>query len=199
MIAIRGASSAIAQALVGMLPENEPVAKVGRKDPLPLDANRYLFCQGVINPARIVDQSDLTVAKTFLVNAGRVIRDCDRILEANDKARIVVIGSESGFTGSFDGAYAASKSALHAYVETKRLRTPDQQLVCIAPTIIVDAGMTARRTDHKNLVERRMDHQKKRWLTSIEVARLIHFALYVDAGYLTGIVIRMNGGSHACR
>lgn len=198
MIAIRGAASVIAQSLVPLLPEGEVVAEVGRRDAPPLGAERYLFCQGVINPARIVHQSDLTVAKTFLVNAGRVIRDCDRILEANDRARIVVIGSESGFAGSFDGAYAAAKAALHRYVETKRLRTADQQLVCIAPTIIRDAGMTTSRHDIADVDRRGEQHPKGRWLTAAEVARVIRFCLYEDRGYLTGAVIRMNGGAHTC-
>jgi NAD(P)-dependent dehydrogenase (short-subunit alcohol dehydrogenase family) len=194
MIAIRGASSVIAQSLVPMLPEGETVAKIGRHERPPLEADRYLFCQGVINPRSILQQGDVMIAETFMVNAGRVIRDCERILEANDRARIVVIGSESGFTGSFDGAYAASKAALHSYVETKRLRSPTQQLVCIAPTIIRVSGMTLARADLEDVDRRGREHPKRRWLTPGEVARLVHFCLYQDEGYLTGVVIRMNGG-----
>ena len=199
MIAIRGANSKIVEALLGLLPVDELVYRIDRRRPAPFDADRYLFCQGLLSPKRIVDQDDEAIAESFLVNAGRVIQECDRIFDANERARICVIGSESGFTGSFDGAYSASKAALHRYCETKQLRTPKQQLVCVAPTIISDAGMTMRRTDHKNLVERRMEHPKKRWLTVIEVAKVIHFVLYEDLGFLSGVVIRMNGGAHAQR
>lgn len=196
MIAIRGAASVIAQSLVPLLPEGEVVAKVGRHDKPPLEAERYLFCQGVINPRPITMQGDVMIADTFMVNAGRVIKTCDHIIEANDRARIVVMGSESGFAGSFDGAYAAAKAGLHAYVETKRLRTPTQQLVCIAPTIIRHSGMTLARADLDEVDRRGREHPKKRWLTPGEVARLVHFCLYQDDGYLTGVVIRVNGGAH---
>ena len=107
-----------------------------------------------------------------------------------------MIGSESGFAWGFDGAYAGAKAALHCYVENKPLR-PKQQLVCIAPGIIEDAGMTERRMDKENLEKRRKDHPKHRFLTSDEVAKLAHFLLYVDQGYISNVVIRMNGGDHA--
>ncbi|MFS2208487.1 hypothetical protein, partial [Variovorax sp. Varisp36] len=62
----------------------------------------------------------------------------------------------------------------------------------MAPGIIGDAGMTLRRADKHNLMARQMAHRKRRFIEAIEVARLIHFLLYVDQGYLSGIVIRMN-------
>jgi NAD(P)-dependent dehydrogenase (short-subunit alcohol dehydrogenase family) len=196
VIAVRGASSKIAQALQSLLPSDEQWWRVGRADAVPLSADRYLFCQGVMKPASIAEQSDEQIALAFFVNAAAVIQDCDAIIAGNDRARICVIGSESGFAWSHDGAYAASKAGLHRYVETKRLRTEHQQLVCVAPGIIRDAGMTMRRSDHVNLVRRRMEHPKRRFLDSAEVARTVHHVLYVDRGYLSGVVIRLNGGEH---
>jgi hypothetical protein len=54
--------------------------------------------------------------------------------------------------------------------------------------------MTLRRDDTENLERRREEHPKKRFLTSLEVAKMVHHLLYVDEGYTTGTVIRMNGG-----
>lgn len=195
--AVRGAGSAIAQTLVGFTGGITPVE---RGEPMPDNGCRYLFCAGLIRQKSIADQSADEIAETLMVNAISVIKECDRLLAVNPRARICVVGSESAFKGSFDGAYAAAKAALHSYVETKRLNYPDQQLVCVAPTCIVDTGMNRQRNDAgvAALEARRRRHPKQRWLRPLEVARMIHFLLYIDSGYTTNVVIRMNGGEH-CR
>lgn len=196
MIYVRGAQSAIAQELDAMC----HVVPVERGEQMPISGDRYLFCTGLIRQKRIEDQTEAEIAETFMVNAISVIRECDRLLSVNPKARICVIGSESAFKGSFDGAYASAKAALHRYVETKRLNYPDQQLVCVAPTCIVNTGMNRQRNADgvKALEGRRLNHPKRRWLQPYEVARMVHFLLCVDQGYTTNTVIRMSGGEH-CR
>ena len=198
MIVVRGSGSAIAEELFQILPAGESITAVPRGAPIPLDGDRYLFCAGVLHGAKLVDASPSQLLESFEVNFASVARDCDRIIAENGGARICVIGSESGISGSYDDAYAGAKAALHRYVETKRLRTGAQQLVCIAPTIIGNAGMTIRRNDQADLERRAGEHPKGRWVAAIEVARLVHFLLYVDEGYLSGIVIRMHGGARAC-
>lgn len=193
-IYVRGARSAIAQELDAMC----HAVPVDRGEQMPISGERYLFCAGLIRQKPIAEQTEAEITETMMVNAISVIRECERLLAVNPKARICVIGSESAFKGSFDGAYAAAKAALHRYVETKRLQSPDQQLVCVAPTHILNTGMCNRRNaDGVELMEkRRLEHQKQRWLQPIEVARLVHFLLCQDQGYLTNIVIRMNGGQN---
>lgn len=195
MIAIHGIASRLAQAVLPLLPEDEEVRPVERGEVLAA-AERHLFCRGLLRPNKITEQDYEEIAESFVANAARTISVCDRVIAANDTARICIIGSDSGFSWSHDGAYAASKAALHRYVETKKLRTPHQQLICIAPGIIGDASMTLRRTDEKRLEERRQAHPKRRFLTCAEVARWVHFVLYVDAGYMTNQVVRINGGEH---
>jgi NAD(P)-dependent dehydrogenase (short-subunit alcohol dehydrogenase family) len=196
MIVVRGSRSRIAEELFELLPEGETVTTVSRNADIPLDGDRYLFCAGLLHGESLIQMAPSALLDTMLVNFAQVAKDCDRIIHANDRARICVIGSESGITGSFDGAYAGAKAALHRYVETKQLRTAGQQLVCIAPTIIEDAGMTIRRCDREYLAQRAAAHPKRRFLRSVEVARLVHHVLYVDEGYLSGVTIRMNGGGH---
>jgi NAD(P)-dependent dehydrogenase (short-subunit alcohol dehydrogenase family) len=196
-IAINGAGSAIARALCkNWLDPQEVVRAVPRGMHMPLRCERYLFCQGLLRPKRAEDQTEPEAVEGFHVNFTWIANQCDLILEANDTARICVLGSESGFAGSYDGVYADAKRALHHYVDTKKLRTRDQQLVCVAPTIIRDAGMTTRRKDTQNLLGRAREHPKGRFLEADEVAGLIHHLLYIDKGYLSGITIRMNGGAH---
>lgn len=195
MLIVTGWGSAIVRALLPMLPVEEEAKRADAFD-IPLDGGRYLFCAGVIRPTRAQYQTEAEIEETFAVNCASVIRACDRIIESNRRARICIVGSESGYSWSFDGIYAASKAALHRYVEAKRLETPDQQLVAIAPTIIADAGMTLRRRDQDNVAVRATSHPKARLLTAEEVARWIHFLLYVDHGYASGMVVRLNGGEH---
>lgn len=188
MLAVTGYNSRIVQELIQLVPDAVvPIEKATA------ECHRYLFCAGILRPKRLREQVAAEIAEAMNVNLIRPMQLCDGILDLNDHARICIIGSESGYTWSHDGTYAAAKAALHRYVETKKLK-PGQQLVCVAPSIIEDAGMTLRRTDTENLDRRRQENPKKRFLKAVEVARMVHFLLYVDEGYTTGTVIRMNGG-----
>lgn len=160
-----------------------------------LDAERYLFTAGVLIGKPVADMTNEERTSDIDINFLSVLHACERILEANKKARICIVGSESGFVGSYDRVYAGAKAAVHQYVISRRVG-PDQQLVAIAPGIIEDAGMTLRRTDCANLEERRLAHPKGRFLTCKEVASIIIYLLYEDRGYLCNTVIRMNGGEH---
>ena len=158
-------------------------------------ANRFLFSHGILQGLRINENENGHDA--WKVNFELMAAVIEHILNANPKARICVIGSESGITGSYDMAYAGSKAALHMYIENRRLPFPEQQLVGIAPHIISDAGMTMRRDDQADLAKRALDTPKQRWARAEEVAALVRFLLFDDQGYLTNTVIRMNGGAHA--
>lgn len=191
-LAVTGYHSRIVQELKTLLPDGEEVVRID--DAVPWSwSERFLLCAGVIRPKRLSEQTIGEINETMAVNCIRPMQICDHILAGNDAARICVVGSESGYAWSYDGAYAASKAALHRYVETKKLK-PDQQLVCVAPSIIEDTLMTMVREDTENLGRRRAEHPKRRFLRAIEVARVIHFLLYQDDGYLSGQVVRMNGG-----
>lgn len=189
-LAVTGYGSKIVSELSQLLPAGEEVVRLTDETH---KADRFLLCAGLLRPKTLLEQTGQEIRESLLVNLIQPIQACDEILRFNPKARIVVMGSESGFSWSYDGAYAAAKAALHRYVETKKLG-PHQQLVCVAPSIIENAGMTLRRLDVDNLKKRMDTHPKHRFLKAIEVARMIHFLLYVDEGYTTGTVIRMNGG-----
>jgi 3-oxoacyl-[acyl-carrier protein] reductase len=190
MLAVTGYSSHIVHQLRTLLPPHEDVVRIDGQPPI---CDRYLFCAGVIRPKRLDEQSAAEIAETMHVNCIRPMQLADEILKINDHARICIIGSESGYAWSYDGAYAAAKAALHGYVQTKKLK-PTQQLICIAPSIIEDTLMTLVRQDTENLEQRRAESPKRRFLKAIEIARLIHFVLYQDEGYLSGQVVRVNGG-----
>jgi NAD(P)-dependent dehydrogenase (short-subunit alcohol dehydrogenase family) len=193
MLAVTGYRSKIISELRALLPDGEEVVRIPDAGPSPI-AERYVLCAGLLRPKTLNEQSLSEIGESLHVNLIRPLEICEDVLTRNDRARIVVLGSESGCAWSFDGVYASAKAALHKYVETKKL-SRNQQLVCVAPSIIDDCAMTLERSDLDNLSRRRSEHPKGRFLTAAEVARLIHFCLYVDEGYLSGQVIRMNGGA----
>ena len=197
MLIVTGRGSTIIKELETLIPDTEAVLRTDIHTTPPMFADKYVLCAGRVTTKNMVDVDEEAAVDTWKVNAFYPIRMCEQILAKNDKARICVVGSESVFSGGYDDAYNASKAALHRYVETKRMRTPQQQIVCVAPTIICDSGMTKQRTDIDRLAERADRHPKKRFLLANEVAQLIYFLLYVDRGYISSTVIRMNGGEHA--
>ncbi|AZO29411.1 SDR family oxidoreductase [Mesorhizobium sp. M1B.F.Ca.ET.045.04.1.1] len=194
-IVITGWRSAIAEEFRRLLRSNEEIVHGKPMEPnFPLGAERYLFCQGLLRPKRIEDQTDAEIREGIEVNFASIVRACDLIFATNVLARVCVIGSESGYRGSFDENYASAKELLHAYVEKKRL-SQLQQLVAISPGIIGDCRMTTSRTDVENLIRRREEHPKRRFLEASEVAAMARTLLYFQP-YISGTIIRMHGGLH---
>ena len=171
--------------------------RAAQMDEPPLDAERYLFTAGVLIGKPVNKMTNAERVSMLDINFASVVSACETILDANDRARICIIGSESGYRGSYDKIYAGSKAALHAYVETRAVGQ-HQQLVGISPGIIEDCGMTERRTDRDALDKRRAAHPKGRFLKAEEVARVAVFALYDSSEYLCNTVIRLHGGEQ-CR
>ncbi len=172
------------------------ITEIEFHDEFPLDAARYVFAHGVLYPDAILEQSGSRIEESLAGNLITTVQMCEAVLRANSAARICVIGSMSGILGSHDTTYALAKAALHRYVETRRVG-PDQQLVCVAPSIILDSGMTQRRADLADVQKSAAGLPKKRLLTAKEVARLIKFLLWDDLGYITNCVIPMDGGKRA--
>lgn len=188
-IGICGGRSAIAREFQ-LAVEDEKIHKADMLS-MPLGFDRYLICSGFLAGERITLITPENAVLTWQQNFIRIAALCDRIFTVNDHARIVVLGSESGFSGSHDMAYAGAKAALHLYIETKQLSHPEQMLVGLAPHIIWDSGMTQRRSDLAELEERGRATRLGRWLTAEEVAHGAHHLLYGASPALSGQVIRM--------
>jgi len=198
MIAVAGIGTTIAQELDKMIRAVYPddvMIRLGDAEDRLDSVNRYLMAAGVLHNKALTEQSKDEMNESLWVNAMGPIGSCEKILAANPQARICIIGSKAGEAGSFDQTYAAAKAAVHNYVRNARI-TGGQQIVCIAPTIIEDSGMTSRRNEDGVIAldKRREEHPKKRFLKAREVAKLVHFLLYVDEGYITNTVIEMKGG-----
>ena len=190
-VGITGEKSSITRAFIKSVAAD--TVTYGTVDTLPHDLDRYLLCAGILIGKQVQDMRDDEAAETFRVNFTDVVRFCDKVFSENKYARICVIGSESGYKGSYDMAYAGSKAALQLYVETKKLESSEQHLVCVAPTIIEDSGMTQRRPDLDAVLKRGRARRMGRWLQAEEVARAAHFAL--NESMLCNTVIRLTGGN----
>ncbi len=193
MLYATGASTTIVQSLKRITGEKIEPANLffdGRKKDV--DA-RFVLAAGFLYGKQLAIMNADEIANTLQINLIDTITLCDRILNCAPEARICVIGSQSAIKGSFDTMYGIAKAGLHHYVETKRL-THGQQLVAVAPWIIKDSGMTERRKDQDNLNVLRDAHPKGRFISALEIAKLIEFLLYVDLGYITNTVIDLHGG-----
>lgn len=194
VIGIAGASSSIATEFCKLLP---PGVTPLRESLCEMESglDRYLICTGFLAGKRLTEIETADAWLEWRKNFFEVARFCDLAFVANPKTRICVIGSESGFAGSYDMTYAGAKAALHLYVETKQLERPEQQLVAIAPTVILDSGMTQRRKD-LDAVERRFRatrHGRPLW--AAEVAAQAYQALFIASPFLSNTVIRMGAGT----
>lgn len=162
---------------------------------VPTDCEKYLITLGMLLPKNIVNQSTEEVFSSLSVNCLAVVELVERIFASNDRAAIVIIGSESAYKGSFDTTYFLAKAALVKYVELKKVRGV-QRLVSISPSTISDTFMTTSREDQWRVEEYRKDHPKERLLSAEEVAKFV-WQIFNSSDYLTNVDIRLDGGKFA--
>lgn len=196
---ITGFRSSIAQNFIeltdntGVMVYQQSVEYHRDADALPLNLDRYLLCAGVLHGKTMTDMTEQQMWESMRVNYLETVSLCDSIFDANVNARVCIIGSMSGFNGSFDMAYAGAKAAMHMYVETKKLEYAGQHLVAVSPTIIADSGMTKRRNDYYETMLKGSKRRLKRWLDTREVAEACMFALNNQA--VCNTVIKLTGGN----
>lgn len=128
--------------------------------------NRYVLAAGYLAGKSIEDATAEQLNRAWLINFVNTARLVNAITARDPFARICVVGSMSAELGSYDDAYAASKVALHRWCD-RRPHNPGQQLVVVAPPIIIDSGMTSSRPDLASI------RQTRPWVTAADVARVI--------------------------
>jgi hypothetical protein len=139
-------------------------------------------------------KNEKEIHKQLNINLLSKIKICEISLKYNHNARIFIVGSESGQKGSFDIVYALSKSSINKYVEERKILHKKQQLICIAPSTIIDGKMTKARKDQKNVKESIKSNPKKRGLYSKEISKLIYDLSFGNTDYITNTIININGG-----
>lgn len=184
MLAVTGLRTTIVTDVLALMGGDHQ--RIGDYDPGPVPGCfRYLLAAGVLPGKAVKDQSEREMFEAAWVNLLRPMRLCEAILEAQPEARICVVGSLSGLQGSFDKTYSATKAGLHSYV-LHRTTGRGQQLFCVAPGIISDAGMTVRRPDYPGILESR------KTVKTLQVARVIVRHLWdPDPNWLTNAIVEV--------
>jgi NADP-dependent 3-hydroxy acid dehydrogenase YdfG len=88
VLAIAGYGSKIVKELLPLLPVEEcprRVQLIAAEDRWK-EADRVLFCSGLLRARKVLTQTQGEIAESFLVNCGLVMRHCDRML-ANMRRR----------------------------------------------------------------------------------------------------------------
>lgn len=156
--------------------------------------DKIFLCHSVLSNKKHLLKGEHEIHQQININLLSKIKICEISLKYNPKARIIIIGSESGIKGSYDIIYALSKASINKYVEERKIFKKEQQLVCVAPSTILDGKMTLRRKDKHNVRKSINNNPKKRGLYSKEISKLIYDLSFSNTDYITNTVINVNGG-----
>lgn len=152
------------------------------------------YTWGNLTPKRFNDQSLQEINKSLAINTLIPIKLIEKVNNSNCEFRMLYVSSESAKKGSYDGTYFIGKASVEAYIRELRLKNTKSSLVAIAPSTILDAGMTERREDQENVKQLIHNHPKKRLLLSQDVADACYWILQDASDYISNTVIEMNGG-----
>ena len=158
------------------------------------EVDKILLLQSIISSKDFLKRRQSDLINQININLISIIKICEIALRFNKKVKIIILGSESGIKGSYDITYALTKTAIHKYVEEKKIKYPNQQLICIAPSTIIDTKMTLKRKDKKNVLKSISNNPKKRGIKAFEISNLIYNIFYNTTDYMTNLVIKVDGG-----
>ncbi len=127
----------------------------------------------------------------------RLCRDVGRRMKRQGHGSIVTTGwdqAETGMEGDSGELFATTKGAIMAFTRSLALSlAPEVRVNALAPGWIKTAwGESASSTWHDRVLR---ETPLSRWGTPDDVARAACFLVGPDAGFLTGQVIRVNGGA----
>ena len=210
-ILITGSNSNIAKNLIKLMPKKNDIQKVRSKDidfsnlenvkkqkDFFLQFEKIFFFHSKIGTRRIDFNNVDKINESISVNLMSQIFISEYCLQKNRNVKIFFIGSESGIKGSYDIVYGLMKSAIHKYVDERKLLYPKQKIFCIAPSTVIDSKFTKLRKDQKNVFKSINNNPKKRGIYSKEIAEIIFDVMFKKKfNYLTNTVIRLDGGKFA--
>lgn len=177
MLAVTGLRSTIVQELIKLLPEGEFIVRIPMDTSLISEtlsipkAERVVLAAGILPGKGVGEYTAEDLLQVTACNLWNPIRICEWLLITRPEVRICLIGSESARKGSYDRMYAATKAGLHAYVQFRTVKPP-QQLVLVSPPIIRDSAMTQKRPDLAEVLRSRVT------CSAADVARVVHRLLY---------------------
>jgi 3-oxoacyl-[acyl-carrier protein] reductase len=127
----------------------------------------------------------------------RLTREIGRRMKQQGHGAIVTMGwdqAETGMEGDSGELFAATKGAILAFTRSLALSlAPTVRVNAIAPGWIKTAWGESASSEWQERVLR--ETPMARWGTPDDAARVVRFLVGPDAGFLTGQVIRINGGA----
>lgn len=124
----------------------------------------------------------------------RLVSALVRPMTMKRSGRIIAIGSAAALRATQgNGAYAATKAAMLAYVRNLAIETAKRGVTAnyVAPGF-VDTAMISSYADYRDKVEKQIP--AGRFATPEDVAALVAFLLTPAAAYITGATIPIDGG-----
>jgi 3-oxoacyl-[acyl-carrier protein] reductase len=115
---------------------------------------------------------------------------------ARKEGWIVNIGSISGLSGhSAEAIYSTAKAAVHEYSRclAAQLRPDNVRVNVVAPGPIITPRFVASRPIVESM--KKTDNSLDRYGWPIEIARAVEFLVTPDSSYVSGQVLRVDGGS----
>ena len=165
-ILVTGSKSKIARKLIKLIPNKNIVKSINSKNidfstlksvkekkEFFLKFDKIFFFHSKIGTERINFKNIDKINEAVCINLLSQIYISEYCLQNNKKVKIFFIGSESGVKGSYDIIYGLMKSAIHKYVEERKLSYPKQKIFCLAPSTIIDSNFTKLRKDQKNVIK----------------------------------------------
>ena len=156
--------------------------------------DKIYLLHSILSNKKHLMKTDKEIQNQLNINLLSVVKICEIALSNNPNVQIFILGSESGVKGSYDIIYGLTKSSIHKYVEERKIFYKNQQLVCIAPSTIIDGNMTLKRKDKNNVKKSINNNPKKRGLKSEEISKLIYDLSFNNSKYISNTVIHVNGG-----
>ena len=137
---------------------------------------------------------DLNLTSVFLVS-----RRATSLLRASDKGRIITMGSLAGLVSSYKASpgYAAAKAGVHALtrVLAHELARDGITVNAIAPSAVLTERIRQLR-DEAERADTARSIPLGRYQVPEELAAWVLFLSSVEAGFMTGQTISVNGGRH---
>jgi 3-oxoacyl-[acyl-carrier protein] reductase len=127
----------------------------------------------------------------------RMCRNIGQKMKAQGRGSIVTMGwdqAETGMEGDSGELFAATKGAIMAFTRSLALSlAPTVRVNVLAPGWIRTAWGETASTDWQDRVLR--ETPMARWGTPDDVARVARFLVGPDSTFLTGQIVRINGGA----
>ena len=127
----------------------------------------------------------------------RLCRDIGARMRERRGGSITTMGwdqAETGMEGDSGELFAATKGAVMSFTRSLALSlAPHVRVNCVAPGWIKTAWGDSASTAWQDRVVR--ETPQKRWGTPDDVARVARFLVGPDASFLTGQILRVNGGA----